>query len=187
MKTLKELATTLQDITDDTGQFTVKNIDTASFTLARSTTAEAVAIKTLLLAAGYDVQLVLIGSLVQSGVNVMGVSIGINLDYLLSAEDQDSNRAGETLGFTDVYDLNLTVEFTYRSGEPQTLYSPEFPEEYDIDTYYIAGVYESGAYIPISQEQSDLLLSLKPAIIDDLKLRQCVIDAHTDSLDRDPF
>ena len=63
MKTLKELATALQDITNDTGHFTIKNIDNASFTLARSTTAEAVAIKTLLLAAGYNVQLVLIGSL----------------------------------------------------------------------------------------------------------------------------
>jgi hypothetical protein len=117
----------------------------------------------------------------------MSVSKEINLDYLLSAEDQDSNRVGEALGFTDVYDLNLTVEYTYRSGEPQTLYEPDYPEEYDINTYYIAGVYEGGAYIPISQEQSDLLLSLKPAIIDDLKLRQCVIDAHTDSLDSDPF
>jgi hypothetical protein len=63
MKTLKDLATALQDITNDTGQFTVKNIDNASFTLARSTTAKAVAIKTILLAAGYNVQLVLIGSL----------------------------------------------------------------------------------------------------------------------------
>lgn len=63
MKTLKELATTLQDITNDTGQFKITNVDNASFTLARSTTAEAVTIKTLLLAAGYDVQLVLIGSL----------------------------------------------------------------------------------------------------------------------------
>ena len=117
----------------------------------------------------------------------MSVSKEINLDYLLSAEDQDSNRAGEILGFTDVYDLNLTVEYTYRAGEPQTLYSPEFTEEYDIDSYYIAGVYENGAYINISKEQSDLLLSLKPAIIDDAKLRQCVIDAHTDSLDSDPF
>lgn len=114
----------------------------------------------------------------------MSISKEINLDYLLSAEDQDSNRVGETLGCTDVYDLNLTVEYTYRAGEPQTLYSPEFPEEYDIDTYYIAGVYEGRAYITISKEQSDLLLSLKPAIIDDTKLRQCVIDAHTDS---DPF
>ena len=63
MKTFKELATALQDITDDTGQFKIINVDNASFTLARSTTAEVVAIKTLLLAAGYDVQLVLIGSL----------------------------------------------------------------------------------------------------------------------------
>lgn len=117
----------------------------------------------------------------------MSVSKEINLDYLLSAEDQDSNRAGNLIGFTDVYDLNLTVEYTYRSGEPQTLYSPEFPEDYDIDTYYIAGVYENGVYKPISKEQSNLLLSLKPAIIDDSKLRQCVIDAHTDSLDSDPF
>ena len=117
----------------------------------------------------------------------MGVSKEINLDYLLNTEDQDSNRAGETLGFTDVYDLNLTIEYTYRSGERGTLYEPEYPEEYDIDAYYIAGVYEGGAYIPLSQEQSDLLLSLKPAIIDDAKLRQCVIDAHTDSLDSDPF
>jgi len=63
MKTFKELATALQAITDDTGQFKIKAIDNASFTLARSTTAEAVAIKTLLLAAGYNVQLVLISSL----------------------------------------------------------------------------------------------------------------------------
>lgn len=117
----------------------------------------------------------------------MSVSKEVNLDYLLSAEDQDSNRAGEALGFTDVYDLNLTVEYTYRSGEPQTLYEPEHPEDYDIDTYYIAGVYVYPAFIPISKEQSDLLLSLKPAIIDDSKLRQCVIDAHTDSLDSDLF
>lgn len=117
----------------------------------------------------------------------MGVSKEINLDYLLSAEDQDSNRVGGALGFTNVYDLNLTVEYTYRAGERETLYEPEYPEEYDIDTIYIAGVYEGGAYIPITQEQSALLLSIKPAIIDDEKLMQCVIDAHTDSLDSDLF
>ena len=63
MKTFKELATKLQALTEESGQFAIKNIDNASFTLARSTTAEAVAVKTVILAAGYNIQLVLIGSL----------------------------------------------------------------------------------------------------------------------------
>lgn len=109
----------------------------------------------------------------------------LNLDYTLTPEDQDSNRVGKTLGLQAVYDVNLTVDYTYKSGEPRTLYDPAWGAEYDIASYYVAGVYEGSTYVTISKAQSDVLLSLKPSIIDDAKLLQCVIDTHTDNYD--PF
>jgi len=108
-------------------------------------------------------------------------SIELNVDYLLSGEDQENNRIGEALGLKDVYDINVTLEYTYRAAQPQTLYDPAWPEEIEVESYYIAGVYEDSAYVPISKAQSDLLLSLKPHIIDTLRLIDSIIDSRNDN------
>jgi len=108
-------------------------------------------------------------------------SIELNIDYLLSSEDQESNRIGEALGLKDVYDINITLEYTYRTAQPQTLYDPAWGEEIEVESYYIAGVYEDSTYVPISKEQSDILLCLKPRIIDTSRLIDSVIDSRNDN------
>ena len=108
-------------------------------------------------------------------------SIELNVDYLLSVEDQESNRIGEALGLKDVYDINVTLEYTYRAPQPQTLYDPAWAEEIEVESYYVAGVYEDSTYVPISKEQSDKLLSLKPHIIDTLRLVDNIIDSRNDN------
>ena len=108
-------------------------------------------------------------------------SLELNVDYLLSGEDQESNRIGEALGLKDVYDINVTLEYTYRTPQPQTLYDPAWPEEIEVESYYIAGVYEDATYVPLSKEQSDILLSLKPHIINTLCLVDSIIDSRNDN------
>jgi len=108
-------------------------------------------------------------------------SLELNVDYLLSGEDQESNRIGEALGLKDVYDINVTLEYTYRAPQPQTLYDPVWGEEIEIESYYIAGVYEDSTYVSISKEQSGLLLSLKPPVIDTSRLVDSVIDSAIDN------
>ena len=108
-------------------------------------------------------------------------SIELNIDYLLSGGDQESNRIGEALGLKDVYDINITLEYTCRAPQPQTLYDPAWYEEIEVESYYIAGVYEGSTYAPISKAQSDMLLGLKPHIIDSLHLVDSIIDSRNDN------
>ena len=108
-------------------------------------------------------------------------SIELNIDYTLSVKDQANNVAGEALGLKDVYDINITLEYTYRAAQPQTLYDPAWSEEIEIESYYIAGVYEDSTYAPISKEQSDILLSLKTHIINTLCLVDSIIDSRNDN------
>ena len=108
-------------------------------------------------------------------------TVELNIDYLLSGDDQESNRIGGALGLKDVYDVNITLEYTYRAAQPQTLYDPAWYEEIEVESYYIAGVYEDSTYVPISKEQSDMLLGLKPHIIDPLRLVDSVIDSVIDN------
>jgi len=108
-------------------------------------------------------------------------TVELNIDYLLSGDDQENNRIGEALGLKDVYDINVTLEYTHRAPQPQTLYDPAWSEEIEIESYYIAGVYEDSTYVPISKAQSDKLLSLKPHIIDTLRLVDSIVDSRNDN------
>ena len=63
MKKFIEIAKLLEEITDAAHGFTITDVDNAFFVLNRCTTAEAIAIRTILIAIGYDVQLVIISSL----------------------------------------------------------------------------------------------------------------------------
>ena len=108
-------------------------------------------------------------------------SIELNIDYLLSGEDQESNRIGEALGLKDIHDINVTIEYAYRTPQPQTLYDPAWAEEIEVESYYVAGVYEDSTYVPISKEQSGMLLCLKPPIIDTLRLIDSIIDSRNDN------
>lgn len=108
-------------------------------------------------------------------------TVELNIDYTLSGDDQENNRIGEALGLKDVYDINVTLEYTYRAAQPQTLYDPAWAEEIEVENYYVVGVYEDSTYVPISKEQSDMLLCLKPHIIDSLRLVDSIIDSRNDN------
>ena len=108
-------------------------------------------------------------------------SIELNVDYLLSGDDQENNRIGEALGLKDIHDINVTIEYAYRTPQPQTLYDPAWAEEIEVESYYVAGVYEDSTYVPISKEQSGMLLCLKPPIIDTLRLIDSIIDSRNDN------
>tara|TARA_R110000822_G_scaffold28206_2_gene84003 strand:- start:59 stop:412 length:354 start_codon:yes stop_codon:yes gene_type:complete len=110
------------------------------------------------------------------------MSTEINVDYMLNEYDQNNNTIGKTLGLDfEVFDINLTVEYDYYAGRPQTQYEPEEYPTYEVDSYYIAGVYnDDGYFIPITKEQSDIILTIKPWVIDGDKLSDIIADNHTD-------
>jgi len=106
-----------------------------------------------------------------------------NTDYMLSPQDQDNNTVGKALDLPfEVYDINITAEYSYTSGSPQTYWDPQEYDYYEVESYYIAGVYNAdkrNAYVPITKEQSDILLSIKPWIMDSSRLTNLVADQHT--------
>ena len=87
----------------------------------------------------------------------------------------------QALGLKDIHDINVTIEYAYRTPQPQTLYDPAWAEEIEVESYYVAGVYEDSTYVPISKEQSGMLLCLKPPIIDTLRLIDSIIDSRNDN------
>ena len=115
------------------------------------------------------------------------MNIEINIDYMVSPYDQTNNTIAKTLCLDfEVYDINITAEYTYRSGRPQTQYEPEEYSYFEIESYYIAGVYnDSGLFVPISKEQSEIILSLEPWIVDSDKLTDIIADSHIDRDEED--
>ena len=115
------------------------------------------------------------------------MTIEINIDYMVSPYDQDNNTIAKALCLDfEVYDINIIAEYTYRSGRPQTQYEPEEYSYFEIESYYIAGVYnDSGRFVPISKEQSEIILSLKPWIVDSDNLTDIIADSHTDKDEED--
>ena len=115
------------------------------------------------------------------------MSTEINVDYMVNDYDQDNNTIAKALCLDfEVYDINITAEYTYRSGRPQTQYEPEEYSYFETESYYIAGVYnDSGRFVQISKEQSEIILSLKPWIVDSDKLTDIIGDSHTDKDEED--
>lgn len=110
------------------------------------------------------------------------MSTEINVDYLLSEYDQDNNTIGKVLGLGfEVYDINITAEYTYSSGRPQTQWEPEEYSTFEIGSYYIAGVYSDlGIFVPITKEQSEIILNIKPWVVDSDNLTDIIADQHCD-------
>ncbi len=115
------------------------------------------------------------------------MSIEINVDYLLNEHDQKNNTIvkaflGKALGLGfEVYDLNITAEYNYYSGRAQTQYEPEEYPTYELESYYIAGVYnDSGRFVTITKDQSEIIISIEPWVVDGDKLTDIIADAHTD-------
>lgn len=115
------------------------------------------------------------------------MSIEINIDYMVNDYDQNNNTIAKALGLDfEVYDINITAEYTYRSGRPQTQYEPEECSYFEIESYYIAGVYnDAGRFVPITDEQSEIILSLKPWVVDSDKLTDIIADQHCDKDEED--
>jgi len=113
--------------------------------------------------------------------------IEINVDYMVSSYNQDNNTIAMALCLAfEVYDINITAEYTYYAGSPQTQYEPEEYSTFEVESYYIAGVYnDAGCFVPISKEQSDIILSLEPWVVDSYKLAHVVGDHHTDRDEED--
>lgn len=118
----------------------------------------------------------------------MSMSIEINVDYLLNEYDQYNNTIAKALNLEfEVYDINITAEYNYYSGRPQTQFEPQEYSVYEVDCYYIAGVYnDAGRFVPITKEQSEIILNLKPWVIDSDKLTDRIVDNHTDK-DREDY
>lgn len=121
------------------------------------------------------------------------VSEEMNVDYTLSTQDEDKDTVGYALGLSTkdheagICDISVTAEYTYHSGAPQTYWQPEEYSYYEIEDFYIAGYYgENGKVVPITKEQSDMLLNLKPSLIDTDKLTDIISDRHTD-LDQEDY
>tara|TARA_R110000822_G_scaffold27003_1_gene81004 strand:- start:1119 stop:1475 length:357 start_codon:yes stop_codon:yes gene_type:complete len=110
------------------------------------------------------------------------MSIEINVDYMVNEYDQTNNTIAKALGLDfEVFDINMTAEYTYHSGRPQTQYEPEEYSTFEIESYYIAGVYNDlGRFVPITKEQSEIILSIKPWVVDSDKLTDIIADSHTD-------
>jgi hypothetical protein len=111
------------------------------------------------------------------------MSIEINIDYTLNEYDQNNNTVGKVLGLGfEVYDITITAEYNYSAGRPQTQYEPEQYLTYEVDSYYVAGVYnDTGIFVPITKEQSEVILNIKPWVMDSAKLTDIIADAHTDN------
>jgi len=110
------------------------------------------------------------------------MSIETNVDYMVNEYDQDNNTIGKVLalGF-EVCDLNITAKYNYYSGRPQTQYEPEEYSYFEVESYYIAGVYDDdGRFVPITKDQSEIILNLKPWVVDGDKLTDIIADSHTD-------
>jgi hypothetical protein len=110
------------------------------------------------------------------------MGIEINVDYMVSSYDQDNNTVSKALGLAfEVFDINITAEYTYRSGRPQTQYEPEEYSYFEVESYHVAGVYnDEGRFVPITKDQSDIILNLKPWVVDSDKLTDTIGDSHTD-------
>ena len=79
------------------------------------------------------------------------MSIEINIDYTLSPHDQNNNTVGKVLG----------LDF----------------EVFDINLTVEYG----GYFVPITKDQSDSILNVKPFVIDSEKLSDIIADNHTDN------
>jgi hypothetical protein len=115
------------------------------------------------------------------------MTIEINVDYMVNEHDQTNNTIGKVLGIGfEVFDINITAEYNFRAGRPQTQWEPEEYSYFEIESYYIAGVYnDSGRFMPINKEQSEIILSLKPWVVDSDKLTDIIGDQHTDRDEED--
>jgi hypothetical protein len=116
------------------------------------------------------------------------MGIEINVDYMVSPYNQDNNTIAKALGLGfEVFDINITAEYIFRAGRSQTQWEPEEYSYYEVEAYYIAGVYnDSGRFVAITKEQSEIILTLKPWVMDSDKLTDIIADAHTD-IDREDY
>ncbi len=111
------------------------------------------------------------------------MSIETNVDYVVSPYDQDNNTIGKVLGLEfEVFDINITAEYNYYAGRHQTQFEPQEYPAYDVDSYYIAGVYNAaGRFITITKDQSEIILSIEPWVVDGDKLTDIISVSHTDN------
>ena len=114
------------------------------------------------------------------------MSTEINIDYMINDYDQTNNTITEALGLGfEVFDINITAEYTFRAGRSQTQWEPKEYSYFELETYHVAGVYnDSGRFVPISKDQSEIILSLAPWVVDSDKLTNIIEDVHT-NIDHD--
>ncbi len=113
------------------------------------------------------------------------MSTEINIDYMVSPYDQENNTIAKALGLDfEVFDISIIAEYNFRAGRPQTQWEPEEYSYFEIESYYIAGVYnDSGRFVPMTKEQSEIILRLEPWVVDSDKLTDIIADSHTDKED----
>ena len=107
-----------------------------------------------------------------------------NIDYMVSEYDQEQNTIGVALKLPfEVFDINVTAEYSYTCGRPQTYYDPQEYDYCEIESYYIAGVYNGSKFVSITKEQSEIILNIKPWVMDSDILTNTIADCHTDKDD----